>query len=280
MFESFTNSWILAKESARVLWADKELMIFPIISSIGVVIVSATFILPLFMASFFDTMLDSKFQFFGLVFLFLFYLAQYFVIFFANTALVGAALIRLRGGDPTVKDGFNVAFQRILPILGYALIAATVGVILKALSRKRGGLQRILVSLIGLGWNIATYLVVPVLAAENVGPFEAIKRSVKLLKKTWGEQIIGNLGLESLFGLIYIGIIFVSLPIFILLLNNNLLTLAVVAFVFLVLAMVLVGLVNSTLSAIYSAAIYQYASTGQMSSFFDQNLVRNAFRTR
>jgi hypothetical protein len=107
-------------------------------------------------------------------FVLLFYVVQYFVIFFCNTALVGAAMIRLRGGDPTVGDGFRIAVSRIQPILGYALIAATVGMVLRAISERSGLLGRLVIASVGLAWNLATYLVVPVLVVEDVGPIEAV----------------------------------------------------------------------------------------------------------
>ena len=127
-------------------------------------------------------------------------------IFFANTALVGAAMIRLQGGDPTLADGVRIASKNFLNILGYALIAATVGMILDRIREAKGNsfwniISRWLVSIMGVAWNIATFLVVPVLAVEGVGPIEAIKRSGSLLKKTWGEQIAGNFGLGAIFGL-------------------------------------------------------------------------------
>ena len=59
---------------------------------------------------------------------------------------------------------------------------------------ERGLLGRIVASLFGLAWNIVTYLVVPILVVEGIGPIEAVKRSGALLKKTWGEQIVGNFG--------------------------------------------------------------------------------------
>ncbi len=99
------------------------------------------------------------------------------VIFFCNTALVGAALIRLRGGDPTVADGFRIAASRVGPILGYAFIAATVGMVLRAISERSGFLGRLVVSLVGFAWNLATFLAVPVLVVEDVGPIEAVQRS-------------------------------------------------------------------------------------------------------
>src|SRR5689334_17946827 len=138
MFQSLSNSWSLVKASAAVLSADKELMVFPVISGVLSVLVLITFAVPSVLAGLFDSTViaDSGFPVAGYVVAFLFYVVQYFVIFFCNTALVGAALIRLRGGDPTVGDGFRLAASRVVPILGYAVIAATVGVILRAVSKR------------------------------------------------------------------------------------------------------------------------------------------------
>ena len=132
---------------------------------------------------------------------FLFYVVSYTVIFFCNTALVGAAMIRLEGGDPTLRDGFRIAFDRLPQIIGYALIAATVGMILRWISERAGIVGQIIIGIIGFAWNIATFLVVPVLAVEKVGPIEAIKRSAGLLRRTWGEQLVGNAGIGIVFGL-------------------------------------------------------------------------------
>jgi hypothetical protein len=278
MLTRLSNSWELLKSSLRVLMADKELVIFPIISTIGVLLVTLTFALPMFLSNFFDrAFLGGRVEVLGFIVLFLFYVVQYTVIFFANTALVGAALIRLRGGDPTVGDGLRIAASRIGPILGYALIAATVGMILRAISQRSKGIGQLIVSLVGLAWNVATYLVVPVLAVENVGPIEAIKRSAGLLRRTWGEQIAGNLGLGGIFFLFYLAVIVVFVPVFILAINAQALAVIIGAVVFLVLALSIVGLVHSTLEGIYSAAVYQYATTGQVGAFFDERLVRGAF---
>ena len=129
MFQRISNSWELVKESLRVLQADKELLIFPVISSIGVVIVSLTFLLPMLIAGAFDAIFARGGEVMGFIVFFAFYIVQYTVIFFANTALVGAAMIRLRGGDPTVSDGLQIASKHFGAILGYALVSATVGMI-------------------------------------------------------------------------------------------------------------------------------------------------------
>jgi len=277
---TFSNSWNMFKASLKVLAADKELLIFPIISSIGLMIVTATFALPMFLSGFFDQMVAGGMQISGIVVLFLFYVVQYTVIFFANTALVGASMIRLRGGDPTIGDGLRIAAKHFGPILGYALIAATVGVLLKSLSRK-SRLGRIIASLVGLAWNLATYLVVPILALEDVGPIEAIKRSVTYLKRTWGEQLVGSLGLGWIFAPLYILALLIFVPVVLLILSGaepNLWLLGGVV-VLLLLAFSIIGLIKSTLEGIYSAAVYQYAVEGKVSAYFDESLVRGAIRS-
>jgi Family of unknown function (DUF6159) len=282
MFQRLSNSWELVKASAAVLRSDKELVVFPIISAVGTLIVTATFAIPLFLAGLFDRMyVDGRgFQPLGMLIAFMFYLVQYFVIFFANTALVGAALIRLQGGDPTVRDGFQIALRRAGPILGYAFIAATVGMILRAIAERAGFIGRIVISLIGLAWSLATYLVVPVLAVEDVGPVDAIKRSVELLKRTWGEQIVGNAGLGLVFGLISFGVILVGVPLIVLAATSQSLALLVLAIVVLVLALLALGIISSTLSGIYTAAVYRYAATGEVGGSFRPELVQAAFRPK
>lgn len=278
MFTRLSNSWELLKASARVLMADKELVIFPIISTIGVLLVTLTFALPFLFSNFFDNLvMGGRIEVMGFLVAFLFYVVQYTVIFFANTALVGAALIRLRGGDPTVGDGFRIAGSRIGPILGYALIAATVGMILRAISQRSKGLGRMVVSLIGFAWNVATYLVVPVLAVENVGPIEAIKRSADLLRRTWGEQIAGNLGMGGIFFLFYLALIIVFIPVVILAINAQSIAVLIAAVIIFILVISIAGLVQSTLEGIYSAAVYQYATTGEAGAFFEEQMVRGAF---
>lgn len=281
MLQRISNSWELFQASARVLSKDKELLLFPVISFIALIVVSAIFFIPMAIGGILDSLFSEDFGFFSLVPLFLFYIVQYFVIFFSNTALVGAALIRLRGGDPTLRDGFRIAASHFGPILGYALIAATVGIILKAASERNRGLTRFVVNLIGMAWNIGTYLVVPILAVEDVGPIDAIKRSVELLKKTWGEQIAGNFGLGAISAIVSIGLVGIGGAFTIFAISAQLdIWVIVIVLVILVFALMLLALVNSTLTGIYTAAVYQYAADGQLESYFEPDLIQSAFTSR
>lgn len=281
MFQRISNSWELFQASARVLLKDKELLLYPVISFLSLIAVSILFFIPLAVAGLFDSLISDDFSFFSIIPLFLFYLVQYFVIFFCNTALVGASLIRLRGGDPTLRDGFRIAASRFVPLLGYASIAATVGMILKAASDRNRGLTRIVVNLIGMAWNVGTYLVVPVLAVEDVGPIQAIKRSVELLKKTWGEQIAGNFGIGAVSSVITIAILVFGAGFTIFAFNAGWNAIYVlILLVALAFALLLLALVHSTLTGIYTAAVYQYAADGQLESYFEPALIQSAFTSR
>jgi len=208
---------------------------------------------------------------------FLFYLCQYFVIFFFNAALVSAAVIRLEGGDPTLADGFNGAKARIVPILGYAAIAATVGMLLQALkSRENNFLVRLIGSGLGVAWTLSTFLVVPVLVQRNVGPIDAIKESVALLKRTWGENAIGNVGLGAAFGLMSLVLILFSVVVVIAAASLSV-TLAITLAVVAVLALVFLAVVQSALSGIYSAALYRFATVGEAPAGFENTGLQRAF---
>jgi hypothetical protein len=269
------NGWRLMQASLRVLQADKELLIFPIISTLGVLLVSAAFIAPVLLTH--PHQEDAKSPL-AVAVGFAFYVAVYFVIFFCNSALVGAAMIRLRGGDPTVADGVRIAFSKAGPIVGYALLAATVGMILKAIQERAGIIGKIISSIIGVAWNIATALAVPVLVAEDVGPIEAVKRSASLMKKTWGEEIVGTGAIGSVFGLfIVLALIVFGGGAAVVAQNNPPVAIAIGAVGVGVIACL--AILNATLTSIYQAAVYLYASEGK-AQWFEPAVIQSAYRRR
>lgn len=274
-----SNSIALMKASANVLRLDKELIVFPLMSGVAAVLVTASFIAPIFMVGpqiFGD---GDRISYMAYAWGFLFYLVQYSVIFFFNAGLVGAALIRLDGGDPTVSDGLAIASKRFASILGYAAIAATVGMILRAMAERAGWLGRIVVGLIGMAWTLTTYLTVPVLVTKDIGPIDAVKESAAIFKRTWGEQVVGNFGMSAavfLMGLswtvVSCGLIFAAMSLGSLYLALALGGVAVLGYIFL-------GLFASALQGIYTAALYRYAMTGD-AGYFDGRILGNAFRPK
>jgi hypothetical protein len=213
-----------------------------------------------------------------LLWMFAFYLCQYFVIFFFNSALVGAALIRLKGGDPTLADGFRIAFSRIGAIFGYALIAATVGLLLRALQQRAGWIGRWVAGLLGVAWTVATFLVVPVLVARNLGPIDALKQSASMLRRSWGENLVGNGGIGLVGGLLLFLVVCAGTGLAVLLGVQQMTSLAIAVGMMTVIVALLLGLVQAALTGIYSAALYHYASEGQTPQGFDAAQLADAFR--
>ena len=272
MFEKFSRSWDLVKASAAVLRSDKELMLFPILSGAATLVVLATFLLPMFALRIFA----DGFGVGGAMFGFLFYFCQYTVIIFFNCALVGAAMIRLDGGDPTLRDGLAAATSRLPSILGYAAISATVGVLLQALKNKDNFVIRLLGSGLGVAWTLATFLVVPVLVSRDIGPIDALRQSMGLLKRTWGENAIGNVGIGAAFGLITFAVVLVGVGLVVLAAQASI-ALAVAVGIVLAIGVLLLGIYQAALTGIYSAALYRFAVSNETPEAFRGVALAQAF---
>jgi hypothetical protein len=280
MFTRFSRSWELIKASGAVLRQDKELLLFPFFSAIATVLVSASFVVPLILTGAIERIDAQGSEVPYMIAAFAFYLVQYFIIFFFNSALVGAAMIRLDGGDPTVRDGLRIAGSRVVQILGSAAIAATVGLILRMLEERLGLIGRWIVGLLGVAFTIATFLTVPILVSRDIGPVDAVKESAMLLKKTWGENIIGNAGMGVVFFLFYLAVVVIGGLLIVGAAQTGstsliLLTVAIGVFAFIGLA-----LVQAALQGVYSAALYRYATDGNVGESFSTALLGEAFRPK
>jgi len=278
MAGSVGNSVALMKASFNVLKMDKELLVFPVLSGIASILVMVSFIAPMAITGGWQIFDGDSASYAGMSMVFLFYVVTYAVTFFFNTALVGAALIRLDGGDPTVSDGLAIASKRMGSILGYAVIAATVGMVLRMISERSGLIGRIAVGFMGMAWTLTTYLTVPVLITKNIGPIDAIKESSAIFKRTWGENMVGNFGLSWAMFFLFAGW---TATCFTFGWVASLLTpWAVLGVVGVgLLGYVFIGLLGSALSGIYTAALYRFAMTGE-TVYFDQSLIGNAFRPK
>jgi hypothetical protein len=277
MFNRIKRSFDLVRASIRVLRQDSRLMLFPVISGVALLLVLAAFALPLFGLASVDGMGRGG----AYSAAFLFYVVQYFVIIYFNVALVGAVMIRLDGGSPTLGDGLRIANSRIGAILGYAVISATVGVILRAIQERVGFIGRLIVGLIGAGWALATFLVVPVIVTSERGAIGSISDSTALLKRTWGENVAGQVGLSAAFALLYFAIVAGAVPLVLLVAWAGAGPALIVLFVAIImLAFLGCMLMHATLTGIYSAVLYRYAAGGNDAPGFDQSTLASAFQQK
>jgi hypothetical protein len=283
MFDRLPASFALAQSSWHVLRLDKRLIIFPIISGAGCLLVIASFALPFLSHPQWLDFLEDKgngieVPWWVYTVAFAFYYCNYFVVIFCNSALISCALLRFNGETPTLADGFQAAFSRLPQILAWALVSATVGVILKAIESAHEKAGQFISALLGTAWSVITFFVVPVLVVEKVGPFQAIQRSLAILRGTWGEALVGRLGLGLLLFLL-------MLPGCALVLGGSVL-LGQHAGLFPGLGLVTLGgiylllwsAVGSALNGIFLAALYQYAALGSVADGFDRSTMQQAFR--
>lgn len=277
----FARSLELARASWSVVKADKELLWFPVMSAVALFLIVGGFVVP--MAAFgglASGTAPGPGAGMSLVAL-AFYVVAYFIGLFFNTALVGAAMLRLDGGDPTVRDGLRIAWSRVGRILGYACIAATVGLLLRALEERVGWVGRIIVGLVGVAWTLATFLVVPILVTRDLGPVDAVKESAVLLKETWGESIIGSVGLGLVFGLAYVALALASVLAIVLGSQAQVAALVVTAVMLGLAAFVVLATLHATMQGVYSAALYRHAThAGTPAQGFSPELLQQAFRPK
>ena len=271
---------MLARQSFRVLSLDKELLLFPLLSGLSCILVLAGFVGGVW-ATGMAQREDFASETASWVILFLYYFASYFVIVFFNSALVACAMIRFQGGDPTVGDGLRAAGERLAQIAAWALLAATVGVVLRIIEQRVEAIGRIVVSLLGAAWTIAAYFVVPVLVVEKLGPVDAFKRSAMIMKKAWGESLVSNVGIGLITFLV--GFVFVVTTVIgtaVLAVNMGSFAVLWAGIAVLVVLLILLALVSSALNSIVLCALYLYASEDKMPEAFEGTGLQQAFGTR
>jgi ABC-type multidrug transport system fused ATPase/permease subunit len=272
MFESIGRSIELFKTSWGILMADKKLLAFPFLSGMVSLIVLATFILPLILAEFVQAVVPfGELFFYGA--LFAFYLVSYFVVIFFNTALISCVNARLQGREMSVGEGLSNALQHFTSILGWALLSATVGIVLHLLRERGGVIGQFASAIVGGAWGLVTFFVVPVLVLEDKGVFDAIRESASLIRKTWGETIIGSGSIVLVFLIIgIVGFFGVIATLFL----GSMMVFGIALALFIALVIIL-AVVAAAMQGIFVTALYTYAKTGTVPSAFDRDLIQNAF---
>jgi hypothetical protein len=176
-----------------------------------------------------------------------------------------------------VRDGIQAAWARLPQILAWACVAATVGTLLRMVEERVQLIGRIVVAFLGLAWTVTTLLVVPVIAAEGLRPLDAARRSVTLLRNSWGENLTGKVSIGAVSFLL-------SLPGVALLVAAYLraATSGIEAASGLFAAGVIYpsafSIVLSTLTEIFVTGAYLYAAEGRVPTGFSEPLLREAFR--
>ena len=184
--------------------------------------------------------------------------------------------MRIHGHDPTIADGFKIAVSKLGLIIGWALVAATVGLILRIIEDKNRKVGAFIAAILGMAWAAISFLVLPIMVIENKKPFTALKESSVMLKKTWGDQLMGNFTFGMIFFLL-------GIPAFLLIFlgfmaQSTMITGICIAIG--VVYLIAISLIQSALQVIFQTALYYYARDGQTVVGFDPVIMREAMYTR
>lgn len=281
----YNQSKQIVKESWAILQKDKEIIWFPVLSMIS------SLILCLIMAViFFFTVLQGDVNQIDqldrlgsgalngveYVYLFVYYLISFFIINFFQTGILIIVDGRVNGKDLNFKDGINGSKENFGKIFIWSFISATVGVILNFLVNHSKIIGKIVGWVLGTAWTILTYFSLPSLIIGKKSVTNSFRESADLIRKTWGEALIINLGVGLFFFTMILGVITLGgiLAVFIPLFPLQVL-------IFIAVALFVLGtiVISSALSVIFKLALYEYARTGTILEGFSPELVKNAIQT-
>ena len=290
---AFQRSREVMRLSFSVIKADKELLWFPILSSIFSALFSFAILFPTIILNALDTG-TYAWDWLQLLWLFIVYFGLAWISTFFGVCTCFTAKIRFEGGNATLGESIKYGFKRFGTISSWAAISALWGMLmafLQNLANRFGTAGKIIVQFLrgamSFMWNIATIFVIPAITYYDLTPGKAIKKSVDTLKKTWGESIIRyfSLGLmKFLIGflvflllgglggyIIYLG---VTSP------NPILFWVGIALVIVAVVYLVIVNLVFNIANQIFNTALFVYADTGSIPKGWKKDVLANTFQTK
>lgn len=189
-------------------------------------------------------------------------------------AFVAVARRALDGEPFRLRRGFRCANARVPALVARSAIATGAVLVLQVLLNLGGGWLAGTVAswLFGMAWAAAAFLVIPILAFEDVGPAEAVRRSARLVKRRWGEAAAGVTVIGGLLALVLlhaagaIGVAAAFWP---------------AAGAKIAIAVVAVAIAFQTATTqLFQLVLYRYATTGEVASGFAAANRDRAFRHR
>lgn len=294
---------MLFKSSLNVILKNKELLIFPIVTTLATIVIFLFFFAPAVLwptgHSYFSEehwRALGNFYFhpaqvrghdgfaptpFAVVYVVFLYFLSMFVATFFNVAFYNEILAALNGDAVSLSRGLRYASSRWKAILMWAAFAGLVGLIIKAIERRGNNIiASITARVIGVAWSIASVFVIPIIVreAETNNPLTLLKKSAGTLKQTWGEGLIGYIGIGAINSIVSVlSLILVVGAGFISAQLHNFWLLGIVVAVWLV-SMVIWSYVLNVAGLVYKGALYLYAAEGIVAAPYDQEMLNSAWR--
>jgi hypothetical protein len=285
---AFSRSWMITKLTFGVINKDREMIWFAVLSTVFSTIFTIAMVFPSVVPALMNEGFSSDtLEIYQYAILFATYFGLAFIATFFNVCVVYTTKVRFEGGNATFDESLKFAFSRIGIIAQWSLVSASVGLLLRLLHNLASRLGKIgelianiIIGLMGMAWSIMTIFVVPVLVYENVGPFDAIKKSAEVIRKTWGESLIKAIGLGLVQVLVFIGIFFACFGLVWVLFQIAGVMGMFVGFGLALLVLLFTGLIFNIASTVFNTALYVYANNQIIADGFDEGVLKGAFKQK
>ncbi len=219
---------------------------------------------------------NNGMMFFALIY----FIAMFFATFF-TVAFYHEILRALNGQDVSIIEGLIFAGTKIPSILIWSLFAGLIGYIIRKLEERVGLLGKIIFGVIGIAWSVASVFVIPFIITEtSLNPFHLLRQSADTLKKTWGESLIGYVGIQ--FGslivvfsslLILAGMVLIAVQ-----LHSS--SMIIIACTFWLIGIIAFSYLTNVANHIYRCALYIFATDGRIPGPFDQASMQSAWKMK
>jgi hypothetical protein len=268
----FSRSMELAKASWSTLRADRELLALPVFSFLVSLAVIGLGLGLVFIVDYESSTGLENFELSsaGYIVVAIASMALAVVATFFQAAMVGGARERITGGDPTIGSAIALASSRLGVIVPWALFSWTVGTVLRVIEQNAGAVGRFIVNLLGMAFRVVTFLAIPVLVVEQLGPIKTLKRSGELFKSTWGENLIAQAGLGILGFVAAIPIVMIGAIV-------GAVINPIVGIIVAVPLVAVLMVVMTSLTAVFQTALYHYVTTDEIPAGFDSAGLPQAF---
>lgn len=282
MIEKITNGWKITKESLKVIKEDKEIIAFPIISSILIILLSISFFLLIIGAITAMPLIgESPIGIIFYITFLLFIFISYSIAIFFKSAIITSATIRFNGKNPSFSEGIKEPLKRIHKLILWAIILGIINIILTAIrnigKQKSKNIQtatNIGTSTIGTAWNLLSFFVIPIILFEDKSVFQSLKRSKELFIKSWGENITAQISTGAIFTIL---ILISAIPlIFSVLIGNKSITIITLLIFLLCLGIILI--ISTSANGILTAALYHYATKNKMPQIYNKEFTKQITR--
>jgi hypothetical protein len=292
----------LFKCSIQVIGANRKLLVFPIIIALLMCVIAMFFILPIAFWSTGHAYTDAahwrivaqrwitwdaggknvNVNSAGYVLLAGIYLVSTFLATFFNVAFYNEILNALRGRPVSIAGGLRLASARMKAIVAWSLFTGVVGLIIRLLEERVGLVGRWIIGLIGIAWSVASVFVVPVIVLETgtASPLHFLKSSATMLKRTWGESLLGYLGVQFGGLLVFAGsLVLLAFSIWLSFAFNTFWILGIAFVVWFISLAAFMYLLNVA-SQVYLGALYLYAAEGMVPGPFDRDQMNMAWKLK